>query len=189
GVRITGAAVAVWTPCGRLLRLDCMVSQSVYPPAPLDPTALAQSLRPFGESRMLPRAAYVDPAVFAWEQQNMLGGGWMCVGRSGQVASPGDMRAEAAGAGSVLLTRAEDGALHAFANRCRHRGHELLPCGASTQQKVIICPYHSWTYALTGNLRAAAGFKNRPGFATAEGGLVELPGTEWHGLVCEDESG
>ncbi len=54
---------------------------------------------------MLPRAAYVDPAVFAWEQRHMFGGGWMCVGRSGQVASPGDMRAEAVGAGSVLLTR------------------------------------------------------------------------------------
>src|SRR5215472_13696960 len=53
-VRITGPAVAHWTPRRPLLRLDCMVSQSVCPPAPLDPTALAQSLRPFGESRMLP---------------------------------------------------------------------------------------------------------------------------------------
>ena len=38
-----------------------MVSQTVRPPAPLDPGALAQSLAPFGESRMLPSAAYVDP--------------------------------------------------------------------------------------------------------------------------------
>ena len=166
-----------------------MVSQTVYPPAPLDPAALAQSLRPFGESRMLPRAAYVDPAVFAWERSHLFGGGWMCVGRSGQVASPGDMRAEAVGAGSVLLTRADDGVLHAFANTCRHRGHELLPCGASTQQKVIICPYHSWTYGLNGTLRAAAGFKNRPGFVAGEWGLVELPVTEWHGLIFVDGSG
>jgi Rieske 2Fe-2S family protein len=166
-----------------------MVSQTVYPPAPLDPAALAQSLRPFGESRMLPRAAYVDPAVFAWERRHMFGGGWMCVGHSGQVASPGDMRAEAVGAGSVLLTRAEDGVLHAFANSCRHRGHELLPCGASTQQKVIICPYHSWTYGLNGSLRAAAGFKKRPGFVAGEWGLVELPVSEWHGLIFVDGSG
>src|SRR5215467_2338467 len=166
-----------------------MVSQSVYPPAPLDPAAVALSLRPFGESRMLPRAAYADPAVFAWEQQHMFGGGWMCVGRSGQVAGPGDMRAEAVGAGSVLLTRAEDGALHAFANSCRHRGHELLPCGASTQQNVIICPYHSWTYGLNGGLRAAAGFKNRPGFVASQWGLVELPVAEWHGLIFVDGSG
>jgi Rieske 2Fe-2S family protein len=138
---------------------------------------------------MLPRAAYVDPAVFEWEKRHMFGGGWVCAGRSDQVAAPGDTRAEPVGPGSVLLTRAEDGALHAFANACRHRGHELLPCGASAQQKVIICPYHSWTYALNGDLQAAAGFKNRPGFAAAEWGLVELPVTEWHGLVFVDESG
>src|SRR5215831_11672709 len=120
-----------------------MVSQSVYPPAPLDPAAVAQSLRPFGESRMLPRAAYVDPAVFEWEQRYMFGGGWMCVGRSGQVAGPGDMRAEATGAGSVLLVRGEDGVLRAFANTCRHRGHELLPCGEGTRGRAIICPYHA----------------------------------------------
>ena len=165
-----------------------MVSQAAFPPAPLDPGALAQSLAPFGESRMLPRAAYVDPAVFEWEKRHLFGGGWVCVGRSDQVAAPGDMHAEPVGAGSVLLTRAEDGELHAFANTCRHRGHELLPCGASTQQKVIICPYHSWTYALNGDLRAAAGFKHRPGFVTAEWGLVELPVAEWHGLVFVDES-
>jgi Rieske 2Fe-2S family protein len=166
-----------------------MISQTARAPAPLDPGAVAQSLAPFGESRMLPRAAYVDPAVFEWEKRHMFGGGWVCVGRSDQVAAPGDMHAEPAGPGSVLLTRAEDGVLHAFANTCRHRGHELLPCGSSAQQKVIICPYHSWTYALNGDLRAAAGFKNRPGFVTAEWGLVELPVTEWHGLVFVDESG
>ncbi len=55
-----------------------MVSQTVCPPAPLDPGAVAQSLAPFGASRMLPRAAYVDPAVFEWEKRHMFGGGWVC---------------------------------------------------------------------------------------------------------------
>ena len=156
--------------------------------APLDPDALADSLRPFGESRMLPRAAYVDPAVFEWEQRHFFGGGWLCAGRSSQVPAPGDLRAEPVGAGSVLLARGEDGALRAFANTCRHRGHELLPCGSASQQSVIICPYHSWTYSLNGNLRAAAGFKNRPGFQADRWGLVELPVAEWHGLVFVDGS-
>ena len=49
---------------------------------------MAEALRPFGQSRMLPRAAYTDPAVFAWEQRHFFGGGWLCVGRSDQVASP-----------------------------------------------------------------------------------------------------
>jgi len=168
-----------------------MISQSSpsVPPAPLDPAGLAESLRPFGQSRMLPRAAYVDPAVFEWEQRHFFGGGWVCVGRSDQLPDPGDQRAETVGIGSVLLVRGDDGVLRAFANTCRHRGHELLPCGATTQQKAIICPYHSWTYSLSGGLRAAAGFKNRPDFVTAQWGLVELPATEWHGLVFVDGSG
>jgi glycine betaine catabolism A len=157
-------------------------------PAPLDPAGLAESLRAFGQSRMLPRAAYLDPAVFEWEQRHFFGG-WVCAGRSEQLPEPGDQRAEAAGNGSVLLVRGEDGELRAFANTCRHRGHELLPCGGSTQQKAIICPYHSWTYSLNGGIRAAAGFKNRPGFVADEWGLVELPVTEWHGLVFVDGSG
>jgi len=165
-----------------------MVSQAARPPAPVDQAALAASLAPFGQSRMLPRTAYVDPAVFEWEQRHFFGGGWMCVGRSDQVAEPGGQRAEAVGEGGVLLVRDEHGVLRAFANTCRHRGHELLPCGTATQQKVIICPYHSWTYGLDGGLRAAAGFKNQPGFAARLWGLNELPVAECHGLVFVDGS-
>jgi glycine betaine catabolism A len=138
---------------------------------------------------MLPRAAYVDPGVFDWEQRHFLGGGWMCVARSDQLPEPGDQRAEATGEGGVLLVRGEDGELRAFANSCRHRGHELLPCGQGAQEKVIICPYHAWTYSLSGELRGAAGFRNRPSFDFGQWGLAPLPVTEWHGLVFVDCSG
>ena len=99
---------------------------------------------------MLPPAAYTDPAVFAWEQQHFFGACWTCVGFSSELAQPGDQRAEPVGAGSVLLTRDDGGGLHAFANTCRHRGHELLECGATVRQNSVICPYHAWTYTLSG---------------------------------------
>jgi glycine betaine catabolism A len=160
-----------------------------FPPVPLDRGELELALRPFGESQMLPRAAYVDPAVFAWEQRHFLGGGWMCVARREQLPQPGDQRAEATGEGGVLLVRGEDGQLRAFANSCRHRGHELLPCGATAQEKMIICPYHAWTYSLSGELRAAAGFRKVSGFDFGQWGLTSLPVTEWRGLVFVDGSG
>jgi Rieske 2Fe-2S family protein len=166
-----------------------VTARSAADPVPLDPAAVAAALRPFGESRMLPPAAYTDPAVFAWEQRHFFGGGWLCLGRGDQVPQPGDQRAGQAGQGSILLVRGEDRVLRGFANTCRHRGHELVACGATARQQVIICPYHSWTYSLAGGLRAAAGFKNRPGFQTAEWGLIEVPVTEWHGLVFADSSG
>ena len=61
--------------------------------------------------------------------------------------------------------------LRAFANTCRHRGHELLPCGASAPAAApIVCPYHSWTYGLDG---CAAGGRRlqRAGRAS--------PGRDW----------
>jgi Rieske 2Fe-2S family protein len=110
------------------------------------------------------------------------------VARSDQLPEPGDQRAEATGLGSVLLVRGEDGALRAFANTCRHRGHELLPCGEGAQHGMIICPYHAWTYSLSGELRAAGTFKKVPGFEFGQWGLAQLPVTEWRGLVFVDSS-
>jgi glycine betaine catabolism A len=166
-----------------------VVSQDLRGLAPIDSAGLVDSLRPFGESRMLPRAAYVDPAVFAWEQRHFFGGGWMCVGRSESVANSGDQRAESVGPAGILLVRGDDGVLRAFANTCRHRGHELLGCGTSINRRVIACPYHSWGYELSGGLRAAKGFKGREGFDTDAWGLIPLPVQEWHGLVFVDGSG
>lgn len=159
-----------------------------YPPAPIDPAALMETLRPFIDSRMLPRAAYTDQAVFDWEQRHLFGG-WVCVARGDQVASPGDQLAEVGGASGVLLVRGGDGELRAFVNACRHRGHELLPCGSTARQKGIVCPYHSWGYSLSGDLRAAIGFRGQPSFDASQWGLLRLPVAEWHGLVFVDVSG
>jgi glycine betaine catabolism A len=166
-----------------------MVIQSASDRAPLDPAALEASLRPFGRSRMLPRPAYVDPDVFAWEQRHFFDGGWMCVGRSEDLASVGDQRAESLGHAGVLLTRAPDGVLRAFANVCSHRGHELLPCGVSAHHGRVICPYHSWSYTLEGDVWTAPGFNELADFDPSEHGLTELPAVEWHGLVFVDGSG
>jgi len=53
--------------------------------APFDPADLEPSLRPFGQSRMLPRDAYVSPRVFAFEQERFFAGSWTCVGREGDL--------------------------------------------------------------------------------------------------------
>jgi Rieske 2Fe-2S family protein len=91
------------------------------------------------------------------------------------------------GSTGVLLTRDRDGALHAFANICRHRGHELLACGATTERGVVQCPYHAWTYELDGSLRLAphAGRELDPG----EFGLLPVGVDEWAGWVFVNVSG
>jgi Rieske 2Fe-2S family protein len=157
-------------------------------PAPVPADDLAAALAPFGRSRMLPRAAYVDPAVFEWEQRNIFSG-WICVGHACDLDGVGTQRAVGSGANGVLLVHGDDGAIRAFANTCRHRGHELLACGASAKRRGIVCPYHSWSYRLDGRVRNAPGFSDTDGFDPDEFGLAELRLVNWHGWLFTDPSG
>ena len=156
--------------------------------APVPADDLAAALAPFGTSRMLPRKAYVDPKVFEWEQRNIFSG-WHCVGHAADLDGVGAQRAVGSGANGILLVRDDNGTVRAFANVCRHRGHELLACGAATKRRGIVCPYHTWSYKLSGELRNAPGFDAADGFDPSQFGLTELRLIDWHGWLFVDPSG
>jgi Rieske 2Fe-2S family protein len=156
---------------------------------PFDPVDLEPALRPFGQSRMLPRDAYTSPRVFAFEQERFFAGSWTCVGREGDLEATGAQRAVRVGGAGVLLVRGADGRARAFANTCRHRGHELLGVGEQTSRRTVLCPYHAWTYDLDGSLRVAPGFRDHTEFRPGEHGLVELPLESWHGFLFVNGSG
>ncbi|MGH9243328.1 MAG: aromatic ring-hydroxylating oxygenase subunit alpha [Acidimicrobiales bacterium] len=153
---------------------------------PIDPEAIAASLRPHGESVMLPAAAYTSAEVLAWERRHVFAGSWTCVGRVEELAADGaTYRAVEVGDVGVVVTTAGDGTVRALANVCRHRGHELLPVGGAAERRTIVCPYHGWTYRLDGELRSAPRI-------TVDGdayGLVVLPAQVWHGWVFVDGLG
>jgi anthranilate 1,2-dioxygenase large subunit/terephthalate 1,2-dioxygenase oxygenase component alpha subunit len=56
---------------------------------------------------------------------------------------------------SVVVTRDGEGKIHAFENRCAHRG-SILCHKERGEAKEIACVYHNWTYDLCGNLTAVA---------------------------------
>ena len=155
------------------------------PAAPVDPAQLADALKPFGEGRMLPVAAYLDDAVLAWERRHIFAG-WVALGRAEDLHRPRMMRAYAAGAGGVLVVRGDDGALRGFENACRHRGHELLPCDGTAENRAIVCPYHAWAYRLDGTLLGAPGFKDAAHFDPDEHPLVSVEVREWNGWIFAD---
>ena len=161
---------------------------TTIPPAPLDPAQVALALAPFGESRLLPRDAYVSEEVLEWERRYLFDD-WMCVGRSSDIPATG-LRAESIGGYGVLLTRDQQGELRAFENACRHRGHELLPCGGSTEARAIVCPYHAWSYRHDGSLIGAPNFKNiDEHYDRSTLNLVPVRVHEWHGWVFVDRTG
>jgi Rieske 2Fe-2S family protein len=155
--------------------------------APLDAGAVAAALRPFGLSRTLPAQAYTDAAALAWERRHLFAGGWTCVGRvdelrAGEAGDGCTQRAVTVGDVGVLLTF-EDARIRAFANVCRHRGHELLANEATTTRASAVCPYHGWAFRLDGVLVTAPGMRDVPSFDPAELGLIELPAVDWEGWL------
>ena len=156
--------------------------------APIDPAAIERVLRPFGQSRTLPAAAFTSDEVFAWERERFFDRGWINVGRREDLPNPGDQRALRMGAEGILLVRDRDpeGTIRAFSNVCQHRGHELIRCEGSSTGKVIQCPYHAWVYDLDGTLRGAPSF---PDLDRSGIHLFELPLEDWHGWLFVNAAG
>ncbi len=55
------------------------------------------------------------------------------------------------GTDSIIIVRDDDMKINAFHNVCRHRGARLRNAGSGIVGN-LVCPYHSWTYNLCGEL-------------------------------------
>lgn len=147
---------------------------------------LARACEPLDRARMLPGAAYTDASVLEWEREHLFAEGWVAVAHVSAVAEPGAQIAVDVGDASAVVVRGDDGALRAFANTCRHRGHELLPVGDQACRPSLRCPYHGWAYDLDGRLRHATGGLRADRDALA---LVGLRVAEHLGFVFLNASG
>jgi phenylpropionate dioxygenase-like ring-hydroxylating dioxygenase large terminal subunit len=100
---------------------------------------------------------------------------------SGALAEPNTYFAVDLCGTPVLLTRDADGRVRAFSNACRHRGVRLAD--GSGKARKLACPFHAWTYDLTGKLVRVTTPEAFEGLCMEERGLVELPVDEGYGLV------
>lgn len=99
----------------------------------------------------LPGAFYTDEAILQADMDLIFARHWICVGVSPQVPEEGDYITVDVGRNSVLIVRDDDMEIRAFHNVCRHRGTRLCNSQKGTVGNVV-CPYHQWTYDLTGKL-------------------------------------
>ncbi|WP_329325527.1 aromatic ring-hydroxylating dioxygenase subunit alpha [Streptomyces luteogriseus] len=131
----------------------------------------------------LPGSSYTDPQIFAQEQEHIFEAMWFCAVRSADLAGPGAFRTVEVGRESVLITRARDTSVRAFLNVCRHRGAKLCTAEAGEVKRAFQCPYHAWTYDLTGKLVAAPNLTKMPDVSRTEYGLAAVATREWLGYV------
>src|SRR5215470_737717 len=124
---------------------------------------------------------YTDPDHLAAEQQILFRQHPLLMGFASEWAAPGAFRTDEYAGVPILIVRGRDGELRAFLNVCRHRGAQVAQgCG---QARVFSCPYHAWTYDLSGKLMGVPDERCFAGAREQRRGLVELPLCEKHGLV------
>src|SRR3954469_11368348 len=132
----------------------------------------------------LPAAWYRDPVHYQRELEAFWYSRWIAVAREEQLAQPGDWRLARIGTQSLFITKDETGGLRAFHNTCRHRG-SVLCTGESGNfaRKRIVCPYHSWTYDLAGQLVATPRRMETADFRMADFPLYRVATATWGGFV------
>ena len=94
-------------------------------------------------------ADYTSAVVYEEERERLFFRGWLCVGRSEEIAEPGTYLVRDVVGESVFVVRNRDGEPRAFYNVC---AHDEPACGHLG--KALKCPYHSWSYDFDGHLLA-----------------------------------
>ena len=125
--------------------------------------------------------AYTEPRWHEVEQREVFARTWQWVCHIESLRDPGSYVALDVAGMPVVLVRGHDGELRAFYNVCQHRAHELLAGTGRTDS--IVCPYHGWTYELTGRLAQARRTADVVGFDGSSVCLSEIGVEEFGGFV------
>ncbi|PXW99313.1 Rieske 2Fe-2S family protein [Sphaerotilus hippei] len=94
---------------------------------------------------------YLSDEIFQADMALIFGRHWIFVAVAPQVPEAGDYITVDVGHDSILIVRDDDMQVQAFHNVCRHRGSRLCEAHQGSLGN-IVCPYHQWTYDLTGQL-------------------------------------
>ncbi len=105
---------------------------------------------------------YTDPAQFERERERIFRRTWQYAGHTSALESPGDYFAFELHGRCLFCVKDRDAEIRAFYNVCMHRAHQLVE--GSGNKRVLVCPYHAWTYELDGRLKAAPAADKVPGF-------------------------
>jgi carnitine monooxygenase subunit len=132
-------------------------------------------------SHSLRAEAYIDPAWFSADQQEILCKSWQWVCHAEKVRAPGTYTTTQIAGRPVAVVRDEQGVLRAFYNVCKHRAHPVLVGEGSVRR--IVCPYHAWRYRLNGQLAGAPHTTDLKDFRTDDIRLSEVRVEEFAGFV------
>ena len=122
-----------------------------------------------------------DNEIYARVKKNIYFKTWQMACHSSQVKNPGDYFSFSIFDQDIFVLRGSDNSLRAFYNVCQHRGHKLVDGQGS--KRSIVCPYHAWTYDLTGQLKRAPNSEKVTGFDVSSICVPQVKLEEFLGFV------
>jgi len=137
---------------------------------------------PLAEAATIPSSWYTDERIFELEKQTVFGSSWQAVARLDQVREPGCYVTNEIAGEPIVIVRGSDAELRGFFNVCRHHAAAVMtaPEGQASQLR---CPYHGWTYSLSGELKGTPDFGGVCNFDRGENGLAPLEIAVWEKWV------
>jgi len=158
----------------------------------LDEIAAAASL-PRRQSVAFPAGAYHDPAFAEFEKRVVFREEWIPLCHVSQVPDPGDFVRVDLADEPLIVIRGKDHQIRVLSRTCRHRGMDVMPSGFGHpdegNRRVILCPYHMWSYDLAGKLVGAPEMQHAGGFDRSEVCLHAFRSGIWQGFVFVNLSG
>ena len=115
----------------------------------------------------LPGHYYFDADIYRAEMKQIFYRNWQYVCHISAIPQTGDYHVRDIGDQSVFVLRQENGDIVAYHNVCQHRAHRLLEDEGKIGKR-IVCPYHAWAYAPTGELLFARGSEGMQDFPKCE---------------------
>ncbi len=142
---------------------------------------------PISQATGLPNTHYTSDEAFYHDRDKVIAQSWACIGFVDELEDSNAVRPIDFMGLPLLLTKDEHKQLRVFHNVCSHRGMKLVdsPC---RNNGAIRCPYHSWTYANDGTLRATPnigghGVHSHDDFDKTANGLEEIASATWLGAI------
>jgi salicylate 5-hydroxylase large subunit len=100
----------------------------------------------------VPYWVYSDPDVYKAELERIwYGPHWLFCALEAEIPEVGDFKTTTLGERPVIVVRAAPDEVAVLENRCAHRGVKLCQV-RSGHAKDLLCPYHQWSYDLSGKL-------------------------------------
>ena len=131
----------------------------------------------------LPAWTYHNEELTEIEKDVLFRRHWQLVCHQSDIPNSGDFQCLDMVGERALVVRGKDGVIRAFHNLCRHRGSRVVACDRGTLDRVIVCPFHGWSYNLDGTLCAPLRAKSLPDLDRVDYGLKPIEVEVWLGFI------